>query len=157
MTAGSRPRWCFTRRTSDQLPIWAFGCVLYEMLSGRAAFGGDTVSDSIAKVLEREPDWSALPDAVPAGIRRLLRRCLTKDSKQRLRDIGDARIEIDAVITLPSSDETSAAKRRRRSRMWQLPLVALVAVTAGVAVRRARRPTVTENPFVTAQFSALTD
>ena len=77
--------------------IWAFGCVLYEMLTGRVAFAGETVSDTIGKILEREPDWSALPAATPPAIQRLLRRCLAKDPKQRLRDIGDVRIEIDAI------------------------------------------------------------
>ena len=88
--------------------IWSFGCVLYEMLTGRVTFAGDTVSDSIAKILEREPDWSALPAATPAPIRRLLLRCLAKDPKQRLRDIGDARIEIDAI-------RRSAPGRSRRA------------------------------------------
>ncbi len=74
--------------------IWSFGCVLYECLAGRPLFEGETVSDLIAKILEREPDWSALPPAVPARVRELLRRCLEKDAKKRLRDIGDARIEI---------------------------------------------------------------
>ncbi len=77
--------------------IWAFGCVLYQMLTGRVAFAGDTVSDSIAKILEREPDWSALPVTTPASVRRLLFRCLTKDPKKRVRDIGDVRIEIDGA------------------------------------------------------------
>jgi tetratricopeptide (TPR) repeat protein len=70
--------------------IWAFGCVLYEMLTGRAPFAGETLTDTLAAIIEREPDWRALPDATPVGVRRLLRRCLEKDSKQRLRDIGDA-------------------------------------------------------------------
>src|SRR3979409_58318 len=77
--------------------IWAFGCVLYEMLTGRLSFPGETVSDTIAKILEREPDWSVLPAATPPPIRRLLRRSLVKDPKLRLRDIGEARIEIDAI------------------------------------------------------------
>jgi serine/threonine-protein kinase len=77
--------------------VWAFGCVLYEMLSGRLAFPGGTASDIIAKILEREPDWSALPAATPAPIRHVLLRCLTKDLKRRLRDIGDVRTEIEAV------------------------------------------------------------
>src|SRR5512145_2207176 len=73
--------------------IWAFGCVLYEMLAGRRAFAGETASDTIAAILERDPDWSALPNATPAALDRLLRRCLEKDSKLRLRDIGDARLD----------------------------------------------------------------
>ena len=59
--------------------IWAFGCVLYEMLTGRTAFPGETVSDTLAAVLEREPDWNALPADTPSSVRRLLRRCLEKD------------------------------------------------------------------------------
>jgi Tol biopolymer transport system component len=75
--------------------IWAFGCVLYEMLTGRRAFPGETMSDAVAAILEREPDWSALPGTTPASVRRLLARCLTKDPKRRLRDIGDARFDLD--------------------------------------------------------------
>ena len=82
------------RPVDKQTDIWAFGCCLYEMLTGRAAFGGNTASDSLVKVLEREPDWSALSEQTPVGIRRLLRRCLEKNPADRLRDIGDARLEI---------------------------------------------------------------
>ena len=96
--------------------IWTFGCVLYEMVTGRVAFPGETISDSIAKILQREPDWSALPAATPAPIRRLLLRCLTKDPKQRLRDIGDVRIEIDAVHeVLPGTADVPGAPRLRRT------------------------------------------
>jgi eukaryotic-like serine/threonine-protein kinase len=78
--------------------VWAFGCVLYEMLSGRSAFGGGTFSDTIARILEREPDWQALPSSTPRPIRELLRRCLRKDLQSRLRDIVGARLEIDEAI-----------------------------------------------------------
>jgi serine/threonine-protein kinase len=79
-------------RRSD---VWAFGCVLYEMLSGRLAFDGGSHSDIIAAILEREPDWSALPPGTPAAVRRLLRRCLQKDVRRRFRDISDARLELE--------------------------------------------------------------
>src|SRR4030095_7244053 len=69
--------------------IWAFGCLLYEMLTGRVAFSAETISDTIAVVLGRAPDWSRLPESTPPNIRRLLERCLEKDPKRRLRDIGD--------------------------------------------------------------------
>src|SRR5262249_46293637 len=75
--------------------IWSFGCVLYEVLAGRRAFRAETVSDTLAAILKEEPDWSRLPAATPASICMLLRRCLEKDPHRRLRDIGDARLEID--------------------------------------------------------------
>ena len=78
--------------------IWAFGLVLYEMLTGRTAFAGDTITDILAAVLTHEPDWTAVPATTPASIRRLLQRCLEKDPKRRLRDIGDARLEIEETI-----------------------------------------------------------
>jgi len=83
------------QRVDKRTDVWAFGCVVYEMLTGRAAFAGDTVSDLIAMVLAREPDLTALPAATPAAVRRLLRRSLDKDVRRRLRDIGDARLELD--------------------------------------------------------------
>ena len=81
--------------------IWAFGCVLYECLTGTQLFGGETTTDCIAKVLQKEPDWEALPEGTPWRVRDLLRRCLEKDAHQRLRDIGDARIEIRQAQTDP--------------------------------------------------------
>ena len=84
------------RPVDRRTDIWAFGCVLFEMLTGRQAFdSGETVSDAIAAILSREPDWSALPGNTPAQIRSLLRRCLQKDRADRLRDAGDARLDID--------------------------------------------------------------
>jgi serine/threonine protein kinase/tetratricopeptide (TPR) repeat protein len=77
--------------------VWSFGCVLYECLTARLAFAGETVSDLIARILEREPDWSALPVAAPARVRDLLKRCLQKDAADRPRDIGDLRLELTAI------------------------------------------------------------
>jgi Tol biopolymer transport system component len=140
--------------------IWAFGCVLYEMLTGRPAFPGATVSDTIAKILEREPDWSALPAATPAPVRRLLLRCLAKHPRQRMRDIGDARIEIDAIdealpgLSEPSTVPAAAVKARATWLAW----VALVALAAGVGVWEARRPVATrEDPLAHARFTRFTD
>ena len=100
----------------------------------RRRFAGDTVSDSIAKILEREPDWSALPAATPASIRRLLLRCLAKDPKQRLRDIGDVRIEIDAI------DEVLPGRERNggRARAWKASHD-VAAVGRARGARRGRR------------------
>jgi Tol biopolymer transport system component len=82
---------------------WAFGCVLFEMLTGHAPFAAATPADTIAAVLGREPDWSLLPTAVPDGVRRLLRRCLQKNPKHRLRDMGDARLDLDEEPSLPGA------------------------------------------------------
>jgi len=79
--------------------IWAFGCVLYELLTGKRAFDGETVTDTLAAVIRAEPDWPRLPAATPMRVRVLLQRCLQKDPKQRLRDIGDARISLDEVLS----------------------------------------------------------
>jgi eukaryotic-like serine/threonine-protein kinase len=113
--------------------IWAFGCVLLEMLTGRSAFARDSVSDTIVAILEREPDWGSLD--VPAGIRRLVQRCLEKDPNRRLHDIADARIEIDELLSDRSGRlETTAAARppsppARLSRSIAV-LASLVAVVA---------------------------
>ena len=111
--------------------IWAFGCVLYEMLTGRLAFAGETVSDTIAAILEREPDWNALPQTTPVTIRRLLHRCLDRDPKRRLRDIGDARTEIDDAIggrpEAPAAGTTIPVAHRRQSPWIAAAAVMLVA------------------------------
>ena len=85
-----------------RVDIWAFGCVLFEMLTGRTPFVGETMSDMIAAVLEQEPYWQALPAGTPESIRRLLERSLTKDPTRRLRDIGDARVELDEIRNPPA-------------------------------------------------------
>ena len=95
------------RPVDRRTDIWAFGCVLYEMLSGRRAFEGETASDTIAAVLRQDVDWSALPANTPADLQRLLRRCLTRDPRQRLHDIADARIQLEEIRD--GRDETEAA------------------------------------------------
>ncbi len=88
------------RPLDKRTDIWSFGCVLYECLGGSRPFSGETTTDMIARILERDPDWNALPPNTPANVRALLRRCLQKDRKERLRDIGDAVIELsDAMST----------------------------------------------------------
>ena len=89
--------------------IWAFGCVLYELLAGKRAFPGDHASDMLAAVLRAEPEWSALPPETPPGARRLLRRCLEKDPRRRLHDIADARIELDDELNGANETGTPAA------------------------------------------------
>ena len=114
--------------------VWAFGCVLYEMLTGRVAFDGETVSDTIARILEREPDWTLLPADTPESIRRLLRRCLAKDPKQRLRDVADVRIEIDSANEPLGGDSARAMPPVRQNvRPAWLPWTATAALAIGMA------------------------
>jgi Tol biopolymer transport system component len=113
-------------RTAD---VWAFGCVLYEMLAGKAAFRGGSVSEIVSEVLKSEPEWGRLPSDTPASIRRLLRRCLRKDPHERLQHIGDARIEIDDTLNDPEAATTVAVRPSRREQIaWTaLALVTLLA------------------------------
>ena len=114
--------------------IWAFGCVLYEMLTGRRAFSGEDVSDTMALVLTKEPEWSALPPNVPAPLARLVRRCLQKDPKRRLADIGDARLELEdaASAEVAPMGPSSAAVPRWRLAPWIL--AAAIGLTLLVAI-----------------------
>jgi eukaryotic-like serine/threonine-protein kinase len=117
--------------------IWAFGCVLYEMLAGKSAFGGETVTDTLAAVIRGEPDWSALPKDTPTHVRVLLQRCLQKDAKQRLRDIGDARIAIEEVLSGAAATvegQAFAVKAPQRAGRSWLPwaVAALCAIVAAI-------------------------
>ena len=112
--------------------IWAFGVVVFEMLSGRQLFAGETLSDTIARILEREPDWSLLPASTPPRLVTLLQRCLVKDPRARLRDIGDARLELIA-ITNGEADPTARAAVAGPKAWWPFALVAVLALAAGLA------------------------
>ena len=123
-------------RRSD---VWAFGAVLFEMLSGRVAFAGPTPSDVVAGILQRTPDWSALPPTTPAAITRLLKRCLERESRARLHDIGDARLEIeDAERTLRDGEQASMQAARDDTARWSGRRVGWVAIvslaTLGLAI-----------------------
>ena len=141
--------------------VWAFGAVLYEMLTGKRAFEGETVSDTLAAVLMKEPDWAALPEQTPAGVRRVLRKCLQRDSKVRLRDIGDARLDLEeatastntgqlpfeenAAVPNPTAGRSASVVRERGSKTFFslfLPwaIAAAFAAAAGALALRARAP-----------------
>jgi hypothetical protein len=109
--------------------IWAFGCLLYEVLTGKPVFHGDTTSDILAAVLRAEPDWRALPAATPLTIRKLLRRCLERDRKQRLQAIGEARIAIDAPPEEGQIAQPSNALRSPKL-FWTIAAAASLAALA---------------------------
>ena len=132
--------------------IWAFGCVLYQMLTGRLAFRGETVSDTIVAILEREADWTALPAGTPAAVRRLQERCLEKDSRRRLRDIGDVRHWLEEPHREPRV--TAATPSLRRGLGW---LVGGIALASAVFAGWQRWSSPAEAPVINVQLHRLTD
>ena len=126
--------------------IWSFGCVLFELLTSKQCFSGETLTDVLAAVVRAEPDWDALPNGTPGAIRRLLRRCLTRESKQRLRDIGEARI----ILSDPHGEETEAEAGRaltappqllwKRSIPWAIVLFFAAGLTAMTLMYVSRAP-----------------
>jgi Tol biopolymer transport system component len=125
------------RPADKRSDIWAFGCVLFEMLSGKRAFDGEDVSDTLAFVLTKSPAWDALPLATPTSIRRLLQRSLEKDRKRRLADVSDARLEIDDALSAPATELSAAVTPDLSRAGWRtaLPWAAALAVVmaAGLA------------------------
>jgi eukaryotic-like serine/threonine-protein kinase len=137
--------------------IWAFGVVLFETLAGQTCFTGDTITDLLAAVVRAEPNWSKLPAGMPPRVRDLLRRCLTKDRKQRLRDIGDARLELEEVLAgepanrldapVGNRSANAAGVSRREMGSWALAILALIAVT-WLWVAGTGKQAVPERPIV---------
>ena len=134
--------------------IWAFGCVLYDMLVGRTPFAAETVSDTIVAILTREPDWSRLPADTPPGARRLLHRCLQKDASRRLRDIGDGKLDLDEALAWKPSTEEKPSEPTSDRRYPVATIVAALMLGAALSAAAAwgLRPT-TVAPRPTAQFA----
>ncbi len=137
--------------------IWAFDCVLYEMLTGKMAFQGETVTDTLAAVLTKEPDWSQLPKDTPAHVRVLLQRCMQRDPKQRLRDIGDARIALDEVLSGTAPQMAPALAEPppawRRALPWVIAPCLAAAIVAVLLIPKIFAPP----PQSAMHFSAVTN
>ena len=125
--------------------IWAFGVVLFEMLAGASTFPGDDVSQTLARVIDRDPDWDALPKNIPSSLNSYLRRCLQKDAKQRVRDIGDVRLAMEGAFDTAEPVIATAAGAVAPLALWQRPvtvaaMLLAAAVAAGLAVWTSARP-----------------
>jgi len=123
------------KRVHKRTDIWAFGVVLFEMLTGKRMYSGETVSETLASVIKDDPDWSRLPSSCPGHVRALLSRCLTKDPKLRLQHIGEARIALSGAIA-----DSPPAESRLRAPLWQraLPWAVTVAFAVALAVSNLR-------------------
>jgi len=126
------------RAVDKRADIWAFGSVLYEMVTGRVAFAADTVSDTIVAVLSREPDWRALPGTIPPIVVSVLKRCLQKDQSLRMRDIADARFQIEEGLIVALPDQPASRARTREGYAGWV-VAALVAIGAAIAISGGRR------------------
>ena len=152
------------KQVDKRADVFAFGCVLFEMLTGGQAFGGETISDSLASVLAREPDLNQLPDSTPSALRRLLERCLEKDVMQRLRDIGEARIMIDAIRSGAVDEESAATgvSSQKRSGLasrlpWLLAGVFAIAAAAAWFLKPAATVAPITPPLIRTEISAPPD
>jgi eukaryotic-like serine/threonine-protein kinase len=136
------------RPVDKRADIWAFGCVIYEMLTGRRAFAGEDIADTLAFIITKEPDWRPLPPATPPAIHKLLRRCLEKDRRRRLADVADARLEIEEALAAPTADRAAPpAPMAAVTSWWRRPafiapvtLLLGAALMLGVATLMAPRP-----------------
>jgi len=139
------------RPVDKRTDMWAFGCVLYEMLTGRRPFAGHTPMDVIAQVLAGQPDWSALPPGLPDGAVRVLRRCLEKNVQHRLRDAGDARLDLEDRRAASATEVQGS----RRTYWWVAALVAISAIALAIGVVTGRRARDTAAPPVVRTSIAL--
>jgi len=138
--------------------IWAFGCLLFEMLSGEWCFKGETLTDTLASVVRGEPDWDALPSNTPPAMLSVIRRCLTKDARQRLRDIGDARFELERTDYRQGSVSTIVAPAGPRWRTLVAGgLIIVVALLAGFFISRSLKETPAAQPVVRLTYTIPAD
>lgn len=132
-------------KADKRCDVWAFGCVLYEMLTAHPPFGEATLAETLAAVLEREPSWTTLPPTMPESIRRLLRRCLEKDPRRRLHDVADARIEIEDALREPLAGPAGpapAASQRRARALATAAVILLVGLVLTLSMLYVRAPAI---------------
>ncbi len=142
------------RPVDKRTDIWAFGCVLYEMLTERQAFTGETLTDLIVSLLEREPDWPLLEQRTGPTVARLVRRCLAKDPDRRLHDVADARLELDDALTVDPT--VREARSTTTGRPWLWMLAGVLVASAGFVAWSYQRPPRASTPS-SARFERLTD
>jgi serine/threonine protein kinase len=141
------PEQASAQNVDKRTDIWAFGCLLFEMVTGHAAFADQTLSDTIGNILHNEPDWSKLPAGLPDRLRDTLRRCLEKDPRRRLRDIGDARMEIEMGASSPVAAQPKIhSSTSRRPWLWALGGFVLAALVIGGALSFRRNAPASEHP-----------
>ena len=151
------------RQADKRSDVWAFGAVVYEMLSGQRAFKGDDIADTLAAVLRQEIDWTALPPSTPASVRRLIARCLDRDIRQRLRDIGEARIVLEDPAAVVRGDAGGVSALAPRRPLWRratpiataLFVGALLAAGSVWLLTRPTPPSVVRTTVTTSGSSAI--
>ena len=139
------------RPVDRRADIWAFGCVLFEMLAGKPAFDGETITDTLAAVVRAEPEWPQLPDKIPGSVRELLHRCLLKDPKQRLQAIGEARIVIEKYLANPH-DEPAPVEGQQKNHERLLSIIAAIATLAAILLSVLYWRKAPEEPRVTRSY-----
>jgi serine/threonine protein kinase/tetratricopeptide (TPR) repeat protein len=151
------------RELGTRTDVWSFGCLLYELLTGRKPFQADTLSNTLVAILERDPDWSALPSTTPPAVRSLVQRCLQKDMSRRMHDIADARIELEEALAAPGPASVPPIVVEDHSRRWWrspaavAALLLVLSVLAGLAAAqwfRSRAPS-SQAPSATVTLAVL--
>jgi serine/threonine-protein kinase len=142
------PEQARSRAVDKKTDIWAFGCILFECLSGRRAFEGETITETLATILKGDPPWDLLPENTPSRVKELLRRCLRKDPSERLHDVADARIEIADVIAQPQISELHLARPAHRGLFIAALIVTLLIVAIGASFLTWKLKTVASQPIV---------